>query len=235
MAEGPLHLLLFQIKFQQFTVKYPKTSRRFHQASKIKAIKAIFQDDAGAPAAPSPKFKSSPPHPQKKKESCSLDFLIIQISSGESRLAAITLAAVWGSRTGCLSLTCWQMAARVIKQHLTFLTDKEALWNRRLRFIMKILTLCSHLHFWSASEWFSTIIPTVEAQFSILCCQTSAVGDWFTCIQALEHAAVRVNSQMWRQKKFQRCKRELKFPSFPPLYPEEAASLQPRQRLPAPV
>lgn len=66
MAEGPLHLLLFQIKFQQFRVKCPKTSRCSHQAGKIKAIKAIFQDDAGAPVAPSPKFKSSPP-PQKKE------------------------------------------------------------------------------------------------------------------------------------------------------------------------
>lgn len=66
MAEGPLHLLLFQIKFQQLTVKYPKTSRCSHQASKIKAIKAIFQADAGAPAAPSPKFKSSPPKKRKK-------------------------------------------------------------------------------------------------------------------------------------------------------------------------
>lgn len=67
MAEGPLHLLLFQIKFRQFTVKTSKTSRCSHQAGKIKAIKAIFQDGAGAPAAPSPKFKSSPPPKKERK------------------------------------------------------------------------------------------------------------------------------------------------------------------------
>lgn len=86
MAEGPLHLLLFQIKFQQFTVKYPKTSRRFHQASKIKAIKAIFQDDAGAPAAPSPKFKSSSPPPKKEGK---LQFRLFNNSD-----------LVWGVSTG---------------------------------------------------------------------------------------------------------------------------------------
>lgn len=66
MAEGPLHLLLFQIKFQQFTVKYLKTSHCFHQASKIEAIKAIFQDDASALLLHHPSLRVHPPKKRKK-------------------------------------------------------------------------------------------------------------------------------------------------------------------------
>lgn len=63
-----------------------------------------------------------------KKKGCS-DFLIIQSTSGVSRLAAITLAAIWGSREIPSMVHGFDTLADGdpgYKTRLTFLTNKDA-------------------------------------------------------------------------------------------------------------
>lgn len=105
-------------------VKYPRMSHSCHPDSKIKGIKVIIHNDAGALTGPTHKFKSSP----RRKKGCT-DFLIIQSTSGVSRLAAITLAAVWESREIQSMVHGFDTLADgdpSYKTSLTFLTNKEA-------------------------------------------------------------------------------------------------------------
>lgn len=100
-----------------------------HHDSKIKGFKGIIQDDTGALTGPSRKFKSSP------KKRLGLGFLTIQSSSGESRLTAIALATVWGSRGNRSMVHRFDTLADGgpgYKTNLNFLTDKEATRKRWL-------------------------------------------------------------------------------------------------------
>lgn len=55
-------------------VEYPRMSHSCHQDRKIKGIKVIIQDDAGALTGPSHKFKSSPKGKKKKKKKVAVTF-----------------------------------------------------------------------------------------------------------------------------------------------------------------
>lgn len=105
------------------------------------------------------------------------DFLIIQSTSGVSRLATITLAAVWGSRGIPSMVYGFDTLADGdpgYKTSLIFLTTKEAAWN---------WWLCTGALLWCQLSPFAFIFISVKSQVSILCLQTNMVGYSLTCIR----------------------------------------------------